>query len=240
VTTGNPYLKPEFSNRFELGYNYDFGNLGSLMVTLFYRENKDDIDPFIVYYPSIAIGDTVYTNVAVATRQNIGTEKNVGSNLSFDLHFNSKLNIRTNFFIFYRHTINQIDKGFNSNSTNYRLNMNASYQFKNNLAAEVFGNFNSPRNLAQGRYPSWMSYSFAVRKQIWKKKGSIALTANNFFNEYLNQKTYIYGPGFITSSLRKVPFRSFGVNFTWKFGKLEFKKPKEERDDNLYAPEQNF
>ena len=92
------------------------------MVTLFYRENKDDIQPFIVYYPSIQVGDTVYTNVAVTTRENIGIEKNIGTNIFCDLHINSKLNIRSNLFFFYRHTINQVDKGYNSNSTNYRFN----------------------------------------------------------------------------------------------------------------------
>src|SRR5205085_1527907 len=194
-------------------YNHDLGNTGSLMFTLFYRQNQDDIQPFIVYYPSIPIGDTVYTNVAVTTRENIGIEKNVGSNLSCDLHIQSRFNVRTNLFFFYRHTINQVDKGYNSNSTNYRFNLNASYNFKHDFAAEFFGNFNSPRHEAQGKYPSFTSYSFAFRKQIWKKKGSIALTANNIFSEYIKQQTYLYGPGFITSSVRKVPFRSVGITF---------------------------
>jgi hypothetical protein len=80
------------------------------MITLFYRENHDDIQPFIIFYPSITVGDTLYTNVAVTTRENIGTEKNMGSNLSCDLHLNNKFNVRTNLFVFYRHTINQVDK----------------------------------------------------------------------------------------------------------------------------------
>jgi len=237
VSTGNPYLKPETGNRFELAYNHDLGKTGSFMITLFYRENINDIQPFIVYYPSLQIGDTVYTNVAVSTRENIGIEKNIGTNIFCDLHINSKLNIRSNVFFFYRHTINQVDKGYNSNSTNYRFNMNASYQFNKNFAAEFFGNFNSPRHEAQGRYPSFTSYSMAVRKQLWNKKASIALTANNIFSEYVNQQTYLFGPGFTTSSIRKIPFRSVGINFTWKFGKLEFKKDKnEENSGNLNPP----
>jgi len=233
VFTGNPDLKPEFSNRFELTYNHDLPQSGAYMVTMFYRENKNDIQPFIVYYPTIHVGDTVYTNVAVTTRQNIGIEKNIGTNIFCDLHFNSKLNIRGNLFFFYRHTINQVDKGYNSNSTNYRFNMNASYQFRKDFAAEVFGNFNSVRHEAQGTYPSFTSYSLAARKQLWNKKGSIALTANNIFSKYVDQEVNLYGPGFVTTSLRKVPFRSIGVNFTWKFGKLEFKKEKEPNNDNL-------
>jgi ferric enterobactin receptor len=236
VYTGNPYLNPEIGNRYELAYNDDLGKSGSFMVTLFYRENKDDIQPFIVYYPSIQVGDTVYTNVAVTTRENIGIEKNIGTNIFCDLHINSKLNIRSNLFFFYRHTINQVDKGYNSNSTNYRFNINASYQFNKDFAAEFFGNFNSPRHEAQGRYPSFTSYSMAVRKQLWNKKASIALTANNIFSKYIDQQTYLFGPGFATSSVRKIPFRSIGINFTWKFGKLEFKKEKETSSENLNPP----
>ena len=236
VFTGNPDLKPEIGNRYELSYNHDLGRTGTFMVTLFYRENKDDIQPFIVYYPTIKVGDTVYTNVAVTTRENIGIEKNVGTNIFCDLHFNSKLNIRSNLFFFYRHTINQVDKGYNSNSTNYRFNLNASYQFKTDLAAEAFGNFNSVRHEAQGTYPSFTSYSIAVRKQLWNKKASIALTANNIFSKYVDQEVHLFGPGFVTTSIRRVPFRSVGINFAWKFGKLEFKKEKEPANDNLNPP----
>jgi hypothetical protein len=208
------------------------------MITLFYRENHNDIQPFIVYYPSLKIGDSTYTNVSVTTRENIGLEKNMGSNLFGDLHFTSKLNVRSNLFFFYRHTINAIDKGYNSHSFNYRFNMNATYQFSNTF----FGNFNSPRHEAQGRYPSFTSYSMAIRKQFWNKKGSFALTAINPFNKYINQETNLFGPNFNVVSIRKIPFRSVGINFTWKFGKLTFKKGEEEgnKDNgNLNPPVEN-
>ncbi len=239
VYTGNPGLKPEIRNRYELTYNNDLGKTGSFMVNLFYWESKNDIQPFIVYYPSIEVGDTIYTNVAVTTRENIGIEKNAGTNIFFDLHINSKFSVRSNVIFFYRHTINQVDKGYNSSNANFRFNINASYEFTNNFAAEFFGNFSSPRHEAQGRYPSYTSYNIAVRKQLWNKKASLALTANNIFSKYVNQQTYLFGPGFVTSSLRKIPFRSFGINFTWKFGKLEFKKEKtEDNSINLNPPEQ--
>jgi ferric enterobactin receptor len=239
VSTGNPELKPELRNRYELAYNNDLGKTGSFMASLFYWISKNDIQPFIVYYPSIKVGDTVYTNVAVTTRENIGTEKNAGTSFFFDLHLNSKFTVRSNFIFFYRHTINDMNKGYNSSNTNYRFNVNASYEFTRDLAAEFFGNFNSPRHEAQGRYPSFMSYSMAMRKQLWKRKASVALSANNIFSKYVNQQTDLFGPGFVTTSLRKVPFRSVSLNFSWKFGKLEFKKEKKEENSiNLNAPEQ--
>ena len=231
ITTGNPYLQPEIGHRFELGWNYDLDAGGSFMVSAFYRLNQNDIQPYVVYYASLPVGDTVYKNVAVSTRQNIGTEKNLGTNLFADLHLSSKFNVRTNLFLFYRQGINALDSNLKVESFNYRINMNLSYNFSTSLAGEFFASFNSPRNEIQGKYPSFSSYTFAFRKQIWKKKGSIAITATNIFSEYLNQPTVLYGPNFTVNSNRKIPFRSVGINFTWKFGKLDFKKAQTENTE---------
>ncbi len=238
ISAGNPYLLPEIGHRFELSYSRNFDKSGSIMFTAFYRINEHDIQPFIVFYPSLKVGDSIYTNVALSMRQNIGSEKNMGMNIFVDLHLNSKLNIRSNLFFFARHTINVLDPGYNYNSFNYRFNMNASYQFRKGLAGEFFANFNSPRHEAQGRYPSFTSYSIALRKQFWNKKGSLAFSATNPFNKYINQKTALFGPNFTVNGLRQVPDRSLSLNFTWKFGRLEFKKEKEEnKDTNPTVPE---
>lgn len=206
------------------------------MVSTFYRTSDHDIQSYLVYFPNLKVGDSTYTNVSVSTRENIGLEKDAGINLFANLHLFTKLNLRANFFAFKRRTLNAIDPGFNASSVNFRTNMNASYEFSNTLSAEFFGNFNSARHEVQGIYPSFTSYSLAVRKQFWKKNGSIALTAVNPFSEYVKQETILHGPGFNVSSVRKIPFRSFGINFTWKFGKLEFKKEKEDNTPNLNAP----
>lgn len=231
LSAGNSRLKPEIGQRYELGLNHDLGKSGSIMANLFYRINENDIQPYLVYYPAYTVGDSTYTNVTVSTRQNIGKEQNLGMNLFADVHIDSKLGLRSNVFLFRRHTINTLDAGYNYNSFNYRFNINANYQFTRTLVAEFFGNFNSPRHEAQGKYPSFTTYSFAIRQQFWKKKGSLALSANNFLQEYITQKTELFGPGFKVNGVRKIPFRSVGLNFTWKFGKLDFKKNNSENEE---------
>ena len=233
---GNPLLQPEIGNRFELGFQQDLGKTGSLMFNLFYRTSDHDIQPYIVYYPTLKVGDTTYTNVSVSTRENIGLEKDAGMNIFVDLHFIDKLNIRTNFFVFHRNTTNALNPGYNAHSINFRSNINASYSFNTNLAAEFFGNFSSARHEVQGTYPSFTSYSIAIRQQLLKKKASIAFTTINPFNEYVTQKSQLFGPDFTVTNIRKIPFRSFGINLTFKFGKLEFKKNKEPNNENLNPP----
>jgi ferric enterobactin receptor len=239
LSAGNSNLLPEIGHRFELGYSREMGKTGSMMLTLFYRINDNDIQPYINYYTAYKVGDSIYTNVAVSTRQNIGMEKNMGMNVFADVHPTSKLSLRTNISLFRRYTINRLDHGYDNTSFNYRFNLNATYQFTSNLLGEFFGNFNSARNEAQGKYPSFTTYSVALRKQFWNKKGSLAISANNFLFEYVNQKTILSGPGFSTTSTRKIPFRSISLNFAWKFGKLEFKKDKSENDNNPGLPAEN-
>jgi outer membrane receptor protein involved in Fe transport len=233
ITAGNPYLLPELGDRIELGYSRNLGNVGSVMITGFYRHNRQDIQPYVKYYPSLAVGDSTYSNVSVSTRENIGTEDNTGLNIFSDVHLTPKLGLRTNLSFFHRKIFNAIDVGQSRTSFNYRMNLNASYQFSNLLAGEFFGNFNSARNEVQGRYPSLTTYSIAVRKLFWNKKGSLALTATNPFNEYVTQKLEIYGPAFTTTTVRKIPFRSIGINFTWKFGQLEFKNESKEEGGDI-------
>jgi hypothetical protein len=159
---------------------------------------------------------------------NVGSENNYGLNIYGAVPIGPKLNIRSNLSFFDRYITTGNLGGNNVTSFNYRLNMNAAYQVSNTFILEFFGNFNSPRNELQGKYPSFTSYNFAFRKQIWNKKGSIAFSATNPFASTVRQETAVTGANFRLNTLQQVPYRSFGINFTYKFGKLEFRKEKEE------------
>lgn len=231
ISTGNPLLQPEIGNNYELAYSKPFEKGGSLNVVLFYRRSSDDIQPYIVYYPTYQIGDSVYANVSVNTSENIGVENNYGLNVYGSIPFTSKFNVRTNLAFFDRYIVNKIVPGNSISSFNYRININATYQLNDNFVMELFGNFNSPRNEVQGRFPSFTSYNFAFRKQLWHKKGSVGFTTTNPFNKYVKQTTAVTGEGFVLNSTRQLPFRSFGISFMLKFGKLEFKKEKEQNNN---------
>jgi ferric enterobactin receptor len=86
ITTGNPLLKPEIGNNFELGYNKTFKNGGNVYIALIERINTDDVKPYTVLYPTYVIGDSTYVNVSVTNRQNIGIEYNSGVSVSGSMH----------------------------------------------------------------------------------------------------------------------------------------------------------
>ncbi len=232
LTRGNPFLQPEIANNIDLTYSKSFDKGSALNIVAFYHVSNQDIQPFLQYYPSYTLGDSVYTDVSITTPMNVGAETNIGVNIYGSVPLGKKLSLRSNISVFNRHITTGGLGGNPINSFNYRINLNATYQLSNTLVLEFFGNFNSARNEIQGRYPSFTSYNFAARKQFWNKKASIAFTTTNPFNLYVNQATELSGTNFTLDALRRVPYRSFGLNFTYKFGKLEFKKDKEEQKDN--------
>ncbi len=236
ISTGNINLLPEQADKIELGYNKTFEKGTTFVATLFARLNTDDIQSYTRFFPTYKIGDSTYQNVALTTRENIGHENNLGANLYFSLPVKSKLTLRSNLSGFERYIITGLGSGGDVHGFNYRVNLNASYEVSPSLSFEVFGNYNSPRVNAQGTMPAFATYNFAFRKQFFNKKFSIAATATNPFNKYIDQQTTLAGTNFTLYTDRQLPYRSFGINLTYKFGKLEFKKQKEAEDPNLNEP----
>jgi ferric enterobactin receptor len=233
ISTGNPALRPEIGHRYELGYNRNFGNAGSLYLSAIYRYNTDDIQGLATYYTTIQIDGTDYSDVSLTQRYNIGSQSQIGGNIFGSLSPTSSLSFRTNI---------QLGERSNSNpglatvsGFAFRGNLNVSYKFGHDFMGEIFGNYNSSQKNIQGLRPAFGFYTLAVRKEFLHKKASIGLTATNPFTKYVDQKSTLFGSNFSQSSLRRVPYQSFGLTLSYKFGKLEFKaKPRE--NDNEPAP----
>ncbi len=227
ASQGNPNLKPEIGNNFELGFNRNFKKGGNLNIALFFRHNSQDIKSFATFYPEYTVGDSTYQNLTLNTRLNIGQEIREGISISGSIPFGSKLTVRPNMYIANQTIINSYSGGPNINGFRARVNLNTTYEFNKDFSAELFGTYSAPESNIQGKRPAFFFYNFAVRKQLFNKKGSIGFTATNPFNKYVTQQSTVNATNSIRESYRKLPFRSFGLTFSYRFGKLDFKKEEE-------------
>jgi outer membrane receptor protein involved in Fe transport len=235
ITTGNPLLLPELGNNFEMGYNRSFSKGGNIYIAMAERINSQDIKPVTVFYSAYRVGDSVYNNVSVTNRQNVGTEYNSGIILSGSVPVNSEINMRGNIFAMQRYVVSPLASGGNVSGFRLRCNLNLTYQLPKDLILEGFINYNSASVGLQGNFPQSLTYTFAFRKQFWNKKASLGFTATNPFTQYVDQLITINTENYSSSVLRQMPYRSFGINCIYKFGKMEFKKQKDE--DNSYQSE---
>ena len=228
ISTGNPLLKPEIGNRYELGYSKTFTKGGNIYFSGYYRYNTEDIQTLTSYYTLFNVNGTDYSNVTLTQRYNIGTQTTIGASIFGSVPLTKVLTIRSN--IDFGERKNSSPGLVTSTSFTYRINMNASYQFANNLTAEIFGNYRSSQKNIQSTRPDSFSYNLAIKKLFLNKNLSMGLTAANPFNQYLNQKSTSYGANYDQVNVRQVPVQSFGIILSYKFGKLEFKK--KEQDDS--------
>lgn len=238
ITTGNPNLKPELGDNTELSYSKNLKNGGNISVTLAERINSQDLKPITTFYPAYVVNDSAYTNVSVTTRKNSGIEYNSGCIISGSLPITSRLNLRSNILVFHRYMVSNLYVGNVNMGMRYRLNLNMSYQLPKDLILEVFGNYNSAAKNIQGMNPQSVTYTIAFRKQFWNRKASFGLTATNPFNKYIRQVTTISRSDYDSYVVRELPYRSFGISFSYKFGKMEFKKSKDISNEYLNGPPQ--
>ncbi len=232
VSTGNPLLKPEIGNNFELGYSSSYKKGGNIYLGLFERINSHDIKDITTFYPNYQVGDSIYHNVSVTDRQNIGEEYNSGITLSGSYPITSKLNLRGNLMISDRYQVTHLPTGNISTGFRTRFNLNATYELPKDLVLEFFGFWNSASRNLQGKSPQFFIYNFAFRKLFWNKKASIGFTATNPFSKYIKQVTTISTDTYTSTAIRQLQLRSFGLSFMYKFGKLEFSKNKPEDNNN--------
>jgi ferric enterobactin receptor len=228
ISTGNPNIKPEIGNDFQLGYNYNFGRENNLNIILLYNYNSPDIKSYTMFYPTYQVGDSIYENVNLTRRSNIASEHRFGLNLSGSFNAASKFTIRPGIQLYRRTTNNIYASPVKVTGFEYRATLNANYQFNHGLVAEAFGNYRSGIKW-QGRQAAFSTYSIAIKQQLFKGKGSFGFVTVNAFSKYFTQKSTQQGTGFTAATTLHIPYRSFGITFMYKFGKI---KIKQKEDDN--------
>ncbi len=130
------------------------------------------------------------------------------------------------------------------NRTYYMFNVFArsAYAFGKGWNTEFFGVATSPRRTFQGKTDAFFFYGAAFKKEILKKKGSIGVNVLNPFNRDLEIKTNnraVTGAGTVVSNTEiYYPLRSFGVNFSYTFGKLKFTEKKKIKNDDVKQDQQ--
>lgn len=232
ITTGNPLLKPEFGNNFELGYSSSFKKGGNINISLVERINTQDVKQITTFHPTFQIGDTIFNNVSVTSNTNIGREYNSGITASGSIPFTKKLNLRGNLLVTHRYIVTDIGNGNQSYGLRVRFNLNLSWELPRNLVIEGFGFYNAPFRNIQGKNPQFFIYNFALRKLSKDKKASIGITTTNPFSKYVRQVTTITAGDYVSTSVRQIQLRSFGISFSYKFGKMEYNKNNRNREQD--------
>jgi hypothetical protein len=62
----------------------------------------------------------------------------------------------------------------------------------------------------------------AVKKELFKKKGSVSLALDNPFTRVVRMKSFFETPDFVSTDVRNLYRRAFRLTFNYQFGKMDF------------------
>lgn len=215
ITIGNPDLEPTVTEQYELGIN-SFGKILQGSTQLYYKHSFNVIESFL---------DTILGGTSISTYKNIGESKQIGGSFFGSINL-KKLSFRGSFDI-YNYSGRDESLGYKDWTTPvllYSYFIGGSYDLGKNWKAETFGFFRSPTQTIQGSVTSFSMMSFGIKKTFKNKRGSIGLRIIEPFQKEKEFTSDLEGDYFSQSSLKTIPFRSFGISFKYTIGKLNFKE----------------
>lgn len=202
---GNPYLRPQFSNNFELTHIYK----GKLTTTLNYSVTKD------------LFNETFDQDgkATIVRRGNIGRRENYGLSVNAQIPFTKWLTtmLYTNYsYIHYKGEL--YGEYLDLAAGTLQLNMNNQMNFKKGWGAELSGWYRSKGVDGQILLEPMGQMAAGISKQVLKNQGSIKLNVRDIFYTQIPH-------GDINFKKTEARFRNsrdtrvVNVTFTYRFGK---------------------
>lgn len=217
VTFGNPELNPEVVDQFEVSYN-TFIKGTVVNAAIYYKHTSDVITQVL---------EDVANGVSLNTYKNVGEDNSIGINLFSSARIKKFWQIRGNLNVFTYNIEGTVDgESLSNDGILFGGFIGNTFTVAKGLRAEFSWFGRSARRTIQGRVPSFDMFSFGVKKEIWKKRGTIGITIIEPFRPNKSFNTRLEGDDFLQRSEFTIPFQSFGINFSYRFGKLDFKEKK--------------
>ncbi len=238
---GNPGLKPEFTNSFELSYEKNFGNKGSFLASIYYKHTTNLITRFQERGEGsggevIALNTFINANSSYVTGLELISRNNITKWWEFTPNFNlynSDIKIQlpgeidpesiTSFF-------------FKVNNT-FKLPKNISVQLSGDYQSKTIlppggsssgggrggfgGMFGGSASASQGYVRPNYGVDIAIRHEFLKNKtAAVSINVNDIFR---TRRTDIHSASsfFIQDAFRRRDPQVVRVNFSWRFGKFD-------------------
>jgi len=225
-TVGNPQLSPEVSQTIELGYNSYIGT-SILNVSAYYKHTAGLIEGIGSAYQPYLPGDS--TIISLTRFQNIGANNSFGGSVFGTVNPFKALTIIMNINAYtYKPDPTGLfsdDKSQNGTYIQYGGFLRASLSLPKDYVVESFAFGSSARRTLQGTQSNFSIFGIGAKKQLMQKRLAIGVNVIEPFHENKNFTTNLKSPGYRQYSNFQMPFRSYGLTFSYSFGKLTFSNP---------------
>jgi len=225
---GNPYLMPEYVNSFEVSFHHT-GNKFSFSETVYLRNIKDAISPL-----KSATNDSALTKRYI----NLDHAQMFGNEIIASLAPLKWWEINAGFNLFYTSLKGVYQNNIVNNSRlGWTAELTTQFKLPEGINVQLSGYYRSKLPSVMGTFVSRYYVDFAVKKNLFGKKGVLIFKISDVFNTYryglnldaIDDNGYRYSQ----SNERIKESRYFILTFNYSFGKVNSgSKQKSKKKDN--------
>jgi outer membrane receptor protein involved in Fe transport len=217
IKVGNPGLKPQFTNSFELAYKKSWQK-GYFYAAAYHRRADATITRISSTIPGSTLIYAIFQNVNKSF--NTGLEALVTQEVSKWYSLNVNVNMYHNRIeAFTVNNLYPLPHVFSAGAQEIysgNAKINNTFHFKKDLDAQITAIYLAPDLIPQGEIGTRFSLDVGVKKKIQKGKGEMFLNATDILNT-MNIRRDIKGDGFNYTSVDYYETQVLRVGYTYKF-----------------------
>jgi len=222
VRMGNPALKPEYIDSYELGFQTFFGK--SLFSTeLYYRVTHNRVE---------RISSTYDENVIMHTIENVGTDYALGAEFMLDLKFLKWWNVTCMANLYdYRIRSNLYGQDVSKEDFNWSTRISNEIRLLKSTTLQINTRYHSPSISSQGEREAFFLTDASLKQTFFDKALAITLQVRDVFSTGKREHTYT-GEDFsyYTQRTRKSPMIMLNISFNFNNYKSE-RRPDENAEE---------
>lgn len=219
LKVGNPYLRPQFTDAFELAHKYSWTS-GSLFSAVYHRLINDQymrIFSIDDSNPDYDIVNRIYQNIGSAT--NTGLEFLLSQDIANNWKVSGTLNWYSNAIDAYQGTLLfPFERTFDiekSTANAWDAKITSEFDLPKDITFQLTGVYYSNRNIPQGEELARSSIDLGIKKSFWNKKADLTFSASDIFNRFgIQQK--ITNEGFTALYQNFFETQIFRLGFKYK------------------------
>lgn len=211
---GNPDIRPEYINSFEVNYALNAGD-NMFSATVFHRNRKDKIERIRIPYAA---------GVTLDSMANVGHDYSTGLEIAGNIQVLRWWNTRLAGSMYHYKVENAYKlSGQDETSLNYEIAWNNSFDAAKYTRVQLDANFVGPSVTTQGRTQSYWYINLAIRQQFFKRKLTGVLSFRDVFNtaRYINT---ISSPNLVSTTRIRPDYPLINLTLSYTFNQFKLKE----------------
>jgi outer membrane receptor protein involved in Fe transport len=208
LSIGNPFLQPEFTNSYELGYMKGWEKY-LMNATVYHRFSTDILTRVLRLNEN---------NVAVQTRENANSRSSTGFELVNQIQVTQWFDATLTGNFFYSEIRgDNIEEGFNNSNFSWTVALLGNMSIPKFATVQIQGNYRGPIVLPQGEIEPMWGLNLGIRKNIMNNRATVSANVSDIFNTRIFRiKTE--DPRFVQDRMFNRETRIGTLSFTYRFG----------------------